>query len=81
MTLKEYLFNLPNEKLAEYLITMRDEEEYDYDYDDNLYYCGTNTWFVTTDGEEFWDCYYEVAIEHQVKLLESEYTEDTDNEN
>ena len=30
MTFKEYLFNLPNEKLAGYLITMRDEEDYDY---------------------------------------------------
>lgn len=82
MTFKEYLFNLPNEKLAEYLITTRDEVDYDYDYDDNLYCCGTTTaWFVTTDGEEFWDCDYDEAIEHQVKLLESEYTEETNNEN
>ena len=76
MTFKEYLFNLPNEKLAEYLVTTRDEVDYDYDYDENLSYCGTTTWYVTTDGEEFLDCDYEGAIEHQVKLLESEYTGD-----
>ena len=75
MTLKEHLFNLPNKKLAEYLITTRDEEDYDYDYDDNLYCCGTTTWYVATDGREFWYSEYEEAIEHQVKLLESEYVE------
>ena len=79
MTFKEYLFNLPNEKLAEYLVTFRCEEDYDYDYEDRLYCCGTITWHVTTDGQEFW--YMDEAIEHQVKLLESEYKEETEDEN
>ena len=79
MTFKEYLFNLTNEELAEYLITMRDEEDYDYDYDDNLYCCGTSTWYVTTDGKEFWHNEYKEAITHQVKLLESEYEEQYEN--
>lgn len=79
MTFKEHLFNLPNEKFAELLITVRDEEDYDYDYDDNLYCCGTSTWYATTDGREFWYSEYEEAVAHQVKLLESEYEEQDEN--
>ena len=80
MTFKEYLFNLPNEKLAEYLVTMREEEEYDYDYDDNLYCCGIRTWISTTDGRVFWDFEYEDAVKHQVEILESEYVEEETND-
>lgn len=75
MTLREHLFNLPDKELAEYLIVVRDENDYDYDYDDNLYCCGTRAWIYTTDGKQFWDNEYEEAIEHQVKLLNSEYVE------
>lgn len=76
MTLKEYLFKLPNYKLAEYLIMPYSEEEYDYDYDDVMYYCGTRTWYKTTDGKEFWEDEYEEAIEHQTELLASEYVDE-----
>ena len=81
MTFKEYLFNLPNEKLAEYLVTFRcgKNYEYDYDYESRILSFGIERWYITTDGQEFW--YMDNAIEHQIELLESEYAENTKDEN
>lgn len=81
MTLREHLFSLPDKELADYLITTVSEPEYDYDYDENMYYAGDTTWFQTTDGQQFWYNEYEEAIEHQIKLLNSEYTEGETDEN
>ena len=70
MTLKEHLFSLPNDELADYLIVTHDEED-----DDGF----VNMWYITTDRKQFWYNEYEEAIAHQVKLLESEYEEQYEN--
>lgn len=80
ITFREYLFNLPNEKLAEYIVREVGEPEFDYDYNDDYVCIGTMTYYVTTDGEQFWHNGYEDAIKHQVKLLESEYKEEKEND-
>lgn len=80
MTLKEYLFKLPNYKLAEYLIIPYSADKYEYDDDDDyngaMYYCGTDIWYTTTDGKEFLEDEYEDAIKHQTELLASEYVDE-----
>ena len=79
MTLRKYIKKANDRELAEMLIFIKSVEDYDYDCDDNLYQCGSMEYYVTTDGQMFGGCGClfdsdaEDAINHQIKLLQSEY--------
>lgn len=78
MTLRKYIKKAKDRELAEMLIFIKSVEDYDYDCDDNLYQCGSMEYYVTTDGQMFGgycldDSDAEDAINHQIKLLQSEY--------
>lgn len=61
---RRFINSLPNRKFAELTINYRSEPDYDYDYDDELYQCGTYDVFTTSDGSEFIGM--ESAIDHEV---------------
>ena len=71
MTNEEYIrANITTEELAEVLLFHRNEEEYDYDWDEEPYVSGLCDVYVTSDGEEF--SLVEDAIEHEVWWLRQE---------
>lgn len=71
---RRFINSLPNRKFAELTINYRSEPDYDYDYDDELYQCGTYDVFTTSDGEEFIDM--ESAIEHETWWLDQPHKEE-----
>lgn len=70
MTLREKIKQMSDRELAEMLIQVKTEIDYDYDMDDELYECGEIDFYVTTNNNKF--CIYDNAIQHQIKLLDME---------
>lgn len=69
-TNEEWIRSLPRHELAELLIRTREDVEYDYDYDDQLYECGFHTVWITSDGTEYVEA-PEDAIMHEIAWLAS----------
>lgn len=73
MTNLEYLTKKENIKeLAKNLISIRIEEDIDYDWDEEPYVAGYNGYLVCSDGYEVW--YFnendlDEAIEHEIEWL------------
>lgn len=61
------------EHLAAALISCREEEDWDYNYDDEPYVCGYYDVFTTSDGEKFSD--FEGALEHELWWLKQEVSD------
>lgn len=70
---RSFINSLPNKEFAERTISYREEPDYDYDIDDEIYQCGTIDIFTTSDGCEFGDM--ENAIEHELWWLDQPYEE------
>ncbi len=66
---EEYIKSLSRRELAKLLIRSEERPEYEYDWDDNLYECGSLTWYITSDGEEFWEGDYNYAVQHECHWL------------
>lgn len=73
-TNREWISNLPINRLAELLVYCIQEPDWDYDYDENLYQSGFTDVFITSDGEKF-QCYDE-AIDHEIWWLKQEHKEE-----
>lgn len=52
---RRYINELPNRKLAEMLISYSEEPDFDYNYDDELEWCGNIDVYTTSDGSRFND--------------------------
>lgn len=77
MTNKEYLLS-SDRVLAEKLVYMVSEPDYDYDYEDRIYECGTLYSWVCPDGTTFGEyCTdeqnYEDAVQYTMEWLGKEY--------
>lgn len=72
-TNREWINQLPNEKLAELLVCCTEEPDWDYDYDENLYQRGFIDVVITSDGTRFED--YDQAVKHEIWWLEQEHKE------
>lgn len=70
MTNFEHFKQLSLEETAAMLITVQNQENYDYDYDENLQYMGMDSVFVCSDGLDFE--HYEEALEHEIWWLQQE---------
>lgn len=70
MTLKENIKQMNDRELAEMLIQVKTEIDYDYDMYDELYECGEIDLYVTTNYNQFSS--YKNAIQHQIELLNME---------
>lgn len=75
MTNEEQIKSLPRKELAKLLIRSEERPEYDYDWDDHLYECFKSTWYITSDGEEFWESDYDYAVQHECHWLSKEVGE------
>ena len=64
MTNEEYIKSLSRKALAELLIKTEERPDYDEGLDGEWDFIGTMTYYVTSDGEEFWDD-WESALEHE----------------
>ena len=73
---RRYINELPNRKLAELTINYSEKADFDYNYDDELEWCGTIDVFTTSDGTTFNDI--ESAIDHEVWWLNQPYKEESD---
>lgn len=71
MILRDKINNMSNRDLAKMLVKEIAEEDYDYDWEEELMYNGITYSYKTTDGETYMD--EDDAIEWQIKLLEGEY--------
>ena len=74
MTYREFLNELSNEEFAELIVKVQAEESYDYNWEEELVFDRIEYTYKTTDGNEFY--YKSEALEHQLRLLESECYED-----
>lgn len=72
ITNEEALRSLPLKKLASLVIRHEYEENWDYDYDENPFFWGYRTIFVTSDGQRFDEYDYEDALEHECWWLQQE---------
>lgn len=70
MTNEHIIRNLTTEDLAELLLQLRSEDEWDCDMDDEWYICGQTEVWITMDGKEFQS--HEDALEHECKWLREE---------
>ena len=79
LTNKDYLFSLPNEELAQYLVhtTVLEEGDYYYDGEDEYYVPCYNEYYVSPASEDIY-CDTQAAIEDTVKWLEAKHEESTD---
>ena len=75
MTNDQYIRQLPRRQFAEQLIKEVAEPDYDEGLDGEMYECGTYTFFITSDGERFWED-YESAIEHECWWLAQQHSEE-----
>lgn len=80
MTNKEYLLS-SDRALAERLVHMELEPDYDYDWDENLYLRGMTEHWVCPDGEVFGyysvdEKDYEAAVQHTMEWLNKEKTDE-----
>lgn len=71
---RRFINNLPNRKFAELTINYSEKPDFDYNYDDELEWCGSIDVFTTSDGSEFNDM--ESAIDHEVWWLDQPHTEE-----
>ena len=67
MKLLHAIRQLSIKELAYLVINSHTEEEYDYDYEDELVPCGVRRFYTTTDGNDFDGL--EDAYEHQIELF------------
>lgn len=65
---RRYINSLPNRKFAEFTISRSEKPDYDYNYDDELEWCGTIDVWTTSDGMQF--NYLEDAIDHETWWLD-----------
>lgn len=71
---RRFINSLPNRKFAELTINYSEKPDFDYNYDDELEWCGSIDVFTTSDGSEFNDM--ESAIDHEVWWLDQPHTEE-----
>lgn len=64
---RRYINELPNRKLAEMLINYSEEPDFDYNYDDELEWCGNIDVYTTSDGSKFNDL--DSAVDHETWWL------------
>ena len=72
MTNEEILRSLPLRELASLIIRHEYEEDWDYDYDENLFLRGYRTVLVTSDMVRFDEYDYLDALEHECWWLKQE---------
>lgn len=72
---RRHINEMPNRKLAEMLINSSERPDYDYDYEENMYQCGTIDVFHTSDGSEFTD--WDEALNHESWWLDQKYKPQT----
>lgn len=65
---RSYINSLPNRKLAELTISYSEKPDFDYNYDDELEWCGTIDVWTTSDGMQFNDL--DSAIDHETWWLD-----------
>lgn len=70
MTNEERIKSLPRKQLAELLV--KEVEQPDLDFDDDVTYYGTETFYETTDGTQFDRWCYDDAVEHECWWLAQE---------
>lgn len=63
--------NLPAEKLAELLVTCETRPMYDEGMDGEWGYVCDEDFYITSDGEKFYED-FEEAVEHEIEWLNSE---------
>ena len=73
---RRFINSLPNRKLAELLINCSERPDFDYNYEDELEWCGSIDVFTTSDGCVFNDM--ESAIDHETWWLDQPHKEVTD---
>lgn len=71
---RRFINSLPNREFAELTINHREEPDYDYDYEDEIYQSGYFDVFTTSDGSEFNDM--ESAVDHEVWWLDQPHKEE-----
>lgn len=71
---RRYINELPNRKLAELTVNYSEEADFDYNYDDELEWCGNIDVYTTSDGSKFNDL--ESAIDHETWWLDQPHKED-----
>lgn len=64
MTNEETIKHLTRKHLAELLIKVEQRPDYDEGFDGEWHYIGDQTYYITSDGQEFWDD-YDSALEHE----------------
>lgn len=64
MTNEEYIHSLPRRHLAELLIRTEQRPDYDEDIFGEWDYIGNKTYYITSDGQEFWED-WDSALEHE----------------
>lgn len=64
MTNDQYIRKLPRRQLADLLIKVVEEPDYDEDHDGEMRWCGNTTVYISSDGQRFWDD-YEGALTHE----------------
>lgn len=72
MTNESYVKSLPRKQLAAMLISQRTEPDYDEDIYGEWCECGSSTYYVTSDGQEFCED-YDSALEHQCWWLAQQH--------
>lgn len=70
---RRYINSLSNRKFAEFTISHSEKPDYDYNYDDELEWCGTIDVWTTSDGTEFNDL--DSAIDHETWWLSRPHKE------
>ena len=64
MTNEEFLKHLTRKHFAELLIKTEQRPDYDEGLDGEWHYIGDQTFYITSDGQEFWED-YDSALEHE----------------
>ena len=76
MSNRRYINSLPDRKFAELTINYSEEADFDYNYDDELEWCGNIDVYITSDGSKFNDL--ESAIDYEVWWLNQPHKEESD---
>ena len=72
---RRYINSLPNRKFAELTVSYSEKPDFDYNYDDELEWCGTIDVWTASDGTQFNDL--ESAIDHETWWLGQPYKDKT----
>lgn len=75
MTNDQYVRQLPRRQLADLLIKVVEEPDYDEDHDGEMRWCRNYTVYISSDGQRFWDD-YEGAPYHECWWL-AQHMEET----